>query len=107
MVTGVHEGFSKTLEVSGVGWKIDEEGPGAIRLSLGFSHPVIHTLPQGVTAKVEAKAGKVTLTSVDKELLGQTCATIRAYRPPEPYKGKGIRYSGELIRRKVGKAGAK
>ncbi|MDR3154214.1 MAG: 50S ribosomal protein L6 [Deltaproteobacteria bacterium] len=107
MVTGVSAGFSKTLEVQGVGWKIEEEGPRALRLSLGFSHPVIHALPEGVEAKVDTKAGRVSLSSVDNELLGQTCATIRAYRPPEPYKGKGIRYMGEVIRRKVGKAGSK
>ncbi|MDR1313366.1 MAG: 50S ribosomal protein L6 [Deltaproteobacteria bacterium] len=107
MVTGVSEGFSKTLEVQGVGWKIEEEGARALRLSLGYSHPVIFQLPEGVDAKVESKAGKVALSCVDNELLGRTCATIRAFRPPEPYKGKGIRYQGEVIRRKVGKAGSK
>ncbi|MDR1040245.1 MAG: 50S ribosomal protein L6 [Deltaproteobacteria bacterium] len=107
MVTGVSEGFTKTLEVQGVGWKIEEEGSRALRLSLGYSHPVIYALPEGVDAKVESKVGRVALSSVDNELLGRTCATIRAFRPPEPYKGKGIRYQGEVVRRKVGKAGSK
>ncbi|MDR2611952.1 MAG: 50S ribosomal protein L6 [Deltaproteobacteria bacterium] len=107
MVTGVSAGFTKTLEVQGVGWKIEEEGPRALRLSLGFSHPVVFALPEGVDAKVDSKAGRVALSAVDNELLGRTCAAVRAYRPPEPYKGKGIRYLGEVIRRKVGKAGSK
>jgi large subunit ribosomal protein L6 len=107
MVTGVSEGFSKTLEVQGTGWKVEEEGPRALRLSLGYSHPVVYQLPEGVDAKVEPKANRVQLLAIDNELLGRTCATIRAYRPPEPYKGKGIRYMGEVIRRKVGKAGSK
>jgi large subunit ribosomal protein L6 len=107
MVKGVSEGFSKTLEIVGVGWKVDEEGKDAMRFSLGYSHPIIFKLPAGISSTVEAKAGKITLTSVDKELLGQVAATIRRLRPPEPYKGKGIKYQGEQIRRKVGKAGGK
>ncbi|MDR2198544.1 MAG: 50S ribosomal protein L6 [Deltaproteobacteria bacterium] len=107
MVEGVHKGFSKTLEIVGVGWKVEEEGKDSLRFSLGFSHPVLFKLPPGVSSKVEAKAGKITLISADKELLGQTAATIRRLRPPEPYKGKGIKYQGEVIRRKVGKAGGK
>jgi large subunit ribosomal protein L6 len=107
MVEGVSSGFSKTLEIVGVGWKVDEEGKDALRFSLGYSHPIVFKLPEGVTRQVEAKAGKITLSSTDKELLGQVAATIRRLRPPEPYKGKGIRYQGEQIRRKVGKAGGK
>ncbi|MDR2460814.1 MAG: 50S ribosomal protein L6 [Deltaproteobacteria bacterium] len=107
MVTGVTAGFTKTLEVQGVGWKMEEEAPGVLRLSLGYSHPIIYTVPQGVSAQVDTRAGRVTLSSIDKELLGQTSATIRAFRPPEPYKGKGIRYQGEVVRHKVGKSGAK
>ncbi|MDR2339075.1 MAG: 50S ribosomal protein L6 [Deltaproteobacteria bacterium] len=107
MVKGVSDGFSKTLEIVGVGWKVDEEGKDALRFNLGYSHPIIFKLPEGLSSKVEAKAGKITLSSSDKELLGQVAATIRSLRPPEPYKGKGIRYSGEKIRRKVGKAGGK
>jgi large subunit ribosomal protein L6 len=107
MVEGVSAGFSKTLEIVGVGWKAEEEGKDAIRFSLGYSHPVVFKLPPGVESKLEAKAGKITLSSADKELLGLTAATIRRLRPPEPYKGKGIRYSGERIRRKAGKAGGK
>ncbi|MDR1166430.1 MAG: 50S ribosomal protein L6 [Deltaproteobacteria bacterium] len=107
MVTGVSVGFTKILEVTGVGWRVDEESPGVLKMALGYSHPVIFKVPQGVAATVEAKAGRVTLVSIDNELLGQTAATIRAFRPPEPYKGKGIRYAGEVIQKKVGKAGAK
>jgi large subunit ribosomal protein L6 len=107
MVKGVSEGFSKTLEIVGVGWKVEEEGKDALRFSLGYSHPVVFRLPKGISSAVEAKAGKITLSSADKELLGQTAATIRRLRPPEPYKGKGVRYAGEVIRRKVGKAGGK
>ncbi|MDR2350331.1 MAG: 50S ribosomal protein L6 [Deltaproteobacteria bacterium] len=107
MVTGVTAGFSKTMEVVGVGWRIEEEGKDALKLSLGYSHPTVYKLPVGVSAEVDSKVGRVKLSSVDNELLGETCAKIRAYRPPEPYKGKGIRYQGEKIRRKAGKAGAK
>jgi large subunit ribosomal protein L6 len=107
MVVGVSEGFSKTLEIVGVGWKVEPEGAEALRFNLGYSHPIVFRLPQGVSSAVETKAGKITLSSVDKELLGQVAATIRRLRPPEPYKGKGIRFSGEKIRRKVGKAGGK
>jgi large subunit ribosomal protein L6 len=107
MVVGVSTGYSKILEVVGVGWKVDLESPEVLRFALGFSHPVIFELPKGVSCKVEPKAGRLTLESIDKELLGETAASIRRYRPPEPYKGKGIRYQGEVLRHKVGKAGAK
>jgi large subunit ribosomal protein L6 len=107
MVTGVHVGYTKNLEVIGVGWKVEEESPGVLKFALGYSHPVIVKLPKGVSANVDPKAGRVILESIDKELLGETAATIRRYRPPEPYKGKGIRYKGEHVPHKVGKAGAK
>lgn len=105
MVVGVSAGFSKTMEINGVGYRAEVAGT-SLKLALGFSHPVVFELPQGISASVE-KNTILTLTGIDRELLGQTCATIRAYRPPEPYKGKGIKFVGEAIRRKVGKTGTK
>ncbi len=105
MVQGVSQGYTRVLEINGVGYRAEVAGD-TLKMALGFSHPVEFKLPKGVSASVE-KNTIVTLTGIDKELLGQTCATIRAYRPPEPYKGKGIKYAEETIRRKVGKAGVK
>ncbi|MCA1906133.1 MAG: 50S ribosomal protein L6 [Desulfarculus sp.] len=105
MVVGVSAGFTKVLEIIGVGYKAEMEGNN-LKLALGFSHPVIFPLPEGISGSVE-KNTIVTLTGFDKELLGQVCANLRRYRPPEPYKGKGIKFQGEVIRRKVGKAGVK
>ncbi|MEW5914281.1 MAG: 50S ribosomal protein L6 [Thermodesulfobacteriota bacterium] len=105
MVTGVSQGFKRVLEINGVGYRAEATGK-ALKLTLGFSHPVEFPLPEGVSAAVE-KNTVITLTGIDNELLGQTAATIRAFRPPEPYKGKGIKYAEETIRRKVGKAGVK
>ena len=102
MVEGVSSGFSRTLEIIGVGYRADVKGK-EIHLSLGFSHPIIYTLPDGVSAKVD-KQTVLTVESSDKQLLGEVSAQIRALRPPEPYKGKGIKYSDEHIRRKAGKA---
>jgi large subunit ribosomal protein L6 len=107
MVVGVSTGFTKVLEIVGVGWRVEQLDAGTLKLSLGFSHPVEFRLPPAVTSSVEAKTNKITLKSADKELLGLTAARIRAYRKPEPYKGKGVRYEGEVITRKVGKAGGK
>ena len=103
MVKGVSEGFQKKLEIVGVGYKADVQGSN-INLSLGFSHPIKYALPKGVTASVD-KQTLVTLTGPDKQVVGQVAADIRAFRKPEPYKGKGIKYSDEVIRRKAGKAG--
>ncbi len=100
MVVGVSEGFSKALEVQGVGYRVQAQGNKLV-LNLGFSHPVEFTLPAGIEAKVEKNI--LTLSGIDKQLLGETAARIRAFRPPEPYKGKGIRYVGEAVRRKSGK----
>ena len=105
MVVGVSTGFTKVLEIIGVGYKAEVDGS-TLKLALGFSHPVIFPLPAGINGSVE-KNTIVTLTGFDKELLGQVCANLRRYRPPEPYKGKGIKFQGEAIRRKVGKAGVK
>ena len=102
MVEGVEKGFERVLEVNGVGYRA-EEANGVLTMSLGFSHPVVYTLPDGVSAQVERQT-KITLSSIDKELLGQTAAKVRSFRPPEPYKGKGIKYAEETIQRKVGKS---
>jgi large subunit ribosomal protein L6 len=106
MVTGVKDGFEKKLEIVGIGYRAQLQGK-ILQLALGYSHPVVFPLPEGITAEVE-KQTAITLRGADKGLLGQTAANLRALRKPDPYKGKGIRYAGEVIRRKVGKkAGAK
>lgn len=105
MVVGVTQGFTKGLEIVGVGYRVELKGQQLV-FNLGYSHPVEFDLPKGISASVD-KQNKVTLEGIDKELLGQTAATVRSFRKPEPYKGKGIRYAGEVVRRKVGKAGAK
>jgi large subunit ribosomal protein L6 len=101
MVTGVASGFEKKLTLIGVGYRAQVQGS-AINLTLGFSHPVVYNLPQGVTAETPSQT-EIVLKSADKQLLGQVAAEIRAYRPPEPYKGKGVRYSDEYVRRKEAK----
>jgi len=106
MVTGVKDGFERRLEIVGIGYRAQMQGK-AIQLALGYSHPVIFPLPEGVTAEIDKQVA-ITLRAADKALLGQTAAKLRALRKPDPYKGKGIRYAGEYVRRKVGKkAGAK
>lgn len=102
---GVSEGFSRTLVSVGVGYRMALQGT-KLNVSAGFSHPVVFDLPQGVSGKVDDQT-KLTLTSIDRELLGLTCDKIRSIRPPEPYKGKGIRYDGEKIQLKEGKAAGK
>ncbi len=104
-VDGVVKGYERNLEISGVGFKAEVKGKD-VHFTLGFSHPVIFKLPEGITAEVDAKQTKVTVRGVDKHLLGLTAAKIRALRPPEPYKGKGIKYAEEHVRRKEGKTGA-
>ncbi|MBI5562925.1 MAG: 50S ribosomal protein L6 [Deltaproteobacteria bacterium] len=103
MVKGVSEGFEKRLDIVGVGYKADVQGS-VVNLALGYSHPVKYDLPKGVTATVD-KQTAILLKGPDKQLIGQVAANIRSLRPPEPYKGKGIKYSDEVIRRKAGKAG--
>lgn len=105
MVRGVSEGFVKGLEIQGTGYRAEVQGNN-LNLSLGYSHPILFPLPEGVKASVE-KANAVRLEGIDIEVLGETAARIRALRPAEPYKGKGIRYAGERIHRKVGKTGSK
>ena len=102
---GVTKGYERVLEISGVGFKAELKGKD-INFTLGFSHPVIFKLPEGITAEVDAKQTKVVVRGADKHLVGMTAARIRELRPPEPYKGKGIKYSYEKIRRKEGKTGA-
>lgn len=101
LVTGVSEGFTKTLEIIGVGYRAQAKGQ-TLNLTLGFSHPVDYTLPEGVTAETP-KNTVIVLKSADKQALGQCAAEIRAFRPPEPYKGKGVRYADEQVRRKEAK----
>jgi large subunit ribosomal protein L6 len=104
MVLGVTQGFRKELEIVGVGYRATAKGPGAMELALGFSHPVNITAPDGVTFEVPAP-NRIVVTGIDKEAVGQVAADIRAWRKPEPYKGKGVRYAGEHVQRKAGKAG--
>ena len=105
MVTGVSEGFSKTLEIVGVGDRADVEGKG-IKVQVGYSHPIDYPAPDGVILECPNQT-TIVVSGPDKQKVGQTAAEIRAFRPPEPYKGKGIRYQGEQVRRKAGKtAGA-
>ncbi len=108
MVTGVKEPFERKLEIVGIGYRAQVQGR-AIQLALGYSHPVIFPLPDGITAEID-KQTLITLRGADKALLGETAAKLRMLRKPDPYKGKGIKYSDEVVRRKVGKkagAGAK
>jgi large subunit ribosomal protein L6 len=103
MVTGVTEGWSKELEIIGVGYRAAAGGPGVLDLALGFSHPVKFTAPEGITFEVPAPT-RVIIKGADKEVVGQVAASIRKLRKPEPYKGKGVRYLGERGMRKAGKA---
>jgi large subunit ribosomal protein L6 len=103
MVTGVTDGYSKTLEIVGVGYRVQAKGQ-ALEFSLGFSHPVPVTPPDGITLRVETPT-RFVVEGIDKQQVGEVAANIRKLRKPDPYKGKGVRYQGEQIRRKVGKAG--
>jgi large subunit ribosomal protein L6 len=105
MVQGVTTGFSRSLDITGVGYKAELKGK-EVHLALGFSHPVVYPLPDGVTADYDAKANRLTVKGADKHQIGLVAAEIRKLRPPEPYKGKGVKYAEEVIRRKTGKTGA-
>jgi large subunit ribosomal protein L6 len=105
MVIGVSKGFERTLEINGIGYRAEVNG-NILKLTLGYSHPIEFKLPDGITAIVQ-KQNVVKLTGIDKQVIGQICAEIRALRPPEPYKGKGVKYSEEHIQRKAGKTGTK
>ena len=105
MIVGVTEGYRKTLEIAGTGYRVTAKGSD-LEFALGFSHPVLVTAPQGITFTVE-RPTIFHVAGIDKQLVGEVAANIRKIRPPEPYKGKGVRYQGEVIRRKAGKAGKK
>ena len=104
MVVGVTEGYEKKLEIVGVGYRVLSKGPTQLEFQLGYSHPITFNAPEGITFTVEGPT-KLGVQGIDKQLVGEVAANIRKLRKPEPYKGKGVRYSGEHIRRKVGKAG--
>jgi large subunit ribosomal protein L6 len=106
MVLGVSQGYEKKLEIIGTGYRADMRNSREILFALGYSHPIVYELPDGVTAEV-SKDNKITLRSADKELIGQTAAEIRSFRRPEPYKGKGVKYADEVIQRKAGKTSSK
>src|SRR5216110_3443551 len=103
MVVGVTDGFSKDLEIVGVGYRATAQSPNRLELALGFSHPVSIEAPEGVTFEVPQPT-RITVRGIDKEIVGQVAANIRKVRKPEPYKGKGVRYAGEVVQRKAGKA---
>ena len=104
MVVGVTTGYEKKLEIVGVGYRVIFKGPQQLEFALGFSHPVVVNAPEGITFSVESNT-KFTVYGIDKQAVGEVAANIRKIRKPEPYKGKGVRYAGERVRRKVGKAG--
>lgn len=105
-VKGVSEGFKRELDIIGVGYRAEVKGKEVV-FQLGYSHPVRFPVPEGIDIVVEAKTGHITITGIDKQKVGQTAAEIRSLRQPDPYKGKGIKYSDEIIRRKAGKAAGK
>jgi large subunit ribosomal protein L6 len=104
MVTGVTQGYEKKLEIVGVGYRVLSKGPTQLEFQLGYSHPIVFDAPEGITFTVEGPT-RFGVSGIDKQLVGEVAANIRKLRKPEPYKGKGIRYAGEVVRRKVGKAG--
>jgi large subunit ribosomal protein L6 len=105
MVVGVSEGFVRRLEIQGVGYRAGLQGKDLV-LNVGYSHPVVVEPPDGISFQVEKNYREISVSGVDKEMVGEMAARIRRVRPPEPYKGKGIRYEGEYVRRKAGKTGA-
>lgn len=107
MVTGVSEGFTRTLEIVGVGYRAEPAGKDSIKFNLGYSNPVDFTIPEGISVEFEERGTRLILKGIDKQALGQTAARIRELRSPDSYKGKGIRYSYEKLKLKPGKAGAK
>ncbi|QMU56515.1 MAG: 50S ribosomal protein L6 [Candidatus Mycalebacterium zealandia] len=106
-VQGVSEGFTRTLEIVGTGYKAEMSGKDSLKMSLGYSHPITFSLPQGVTAKVEGRGTRLTLEGINKQVVGEAAANIRKLREPDAYKGKGVRFAGENIRLKPGKSGVK
>ncbi len=106
MVEGVHKGYRKVLTVVGIGYKAEVRGNDLV-LHLGFSHEIVYHVPQGVTVKVNEQGNTIYVEGIDKQVVGQVASEIRRFKPPEPYKGKGIRYEDEVVRKKAGKAGGK
>ena len=105
-VQGASAGFTKTLDIVGVGYRAEVKGP-QVQFALGYSHPVLYDIPEGIAITIDAKTNRVTVTGADRQKVGQVAAEIRSLRKPDPYKGKGIKYANEVLRRKVGKAGGK
>jgi large subunit ribosomal protein L6 len=105
-VTGVTRGFKRELDIVGVGYKAEVKSPRQVSLMLGFSHPVVYDLPEGINLSYDAKANRITIEGIDRQKVGQVAADLRGIRPPDPYKGKGVRYSDEVLKLKAGKSGA-
>lgn len=105
-IAGVSQGFKRELDIVGVGYKAEVKSPREVVFSLGYSHPVTFPVPEGIVVSYDAKANRLTLEGIDKHLVGQVAAKIRMLRPPDPYKGKGIKYSDEVLKLKAGKSGA-
>jgi large subunit ribosomal protein L6 len=106
-VEGVTKGWTRELEIAGIGYRAEMKGKGTVVFALGFSHPIEYPLPTGVAVALDAKQTRLTLTGIDRQQVGQVAADMRALRPPDPYKNKGVRYVGERLKKKVGKTGAK
>jgi large subunit ribosomal protein L6 len=104
-VKGVTDGFTRELEIQGIGYKAQVQGKN-LEMALGFSHPVVYKVPEGVSITVDQKQTRIVVSGTDRQRVGQAAAEIRGFKPPEPYKGKGIRYAGEYVKKKVGKTGA-
>lgn len=105
-VTGVTQGFKRELDIVGVGYKAEIKSPRQVSLLLGFSHPVVYDVPEGINLSYDAKANRITIEGIDRQKVGQVAAELRGIRPPDPYKGKGVRYSDEVLKLKAGKSGA-
>ena len=106
-VEGVTKGWTRELEIVGIGYRAELKGKGTVVFTLGYSHPIEYPLPTGVDVTVDPKQTRLSLTSIDRQKVGQVAAEMRALRPPDPYKNKGVRYAGERLKKKVGKTGAK
>jgi large subunit ribosomal protein L6 len=106
-VEGVTKGWTRELEIVGIGYRAEMKGKGTVVFNLGYSHPIEYPLPSGVEAAVDPRQTKLTITGIDRQKVGQVAAEMRALRPPDPYKNKGVRYAGERLKKKVGKTGAK
>jgi large subunit ribosomal protein L6 len=106
-VEGVTKGWTRDLEIVGIGYRAEMKGKGTVVFTLGYSHPIEYPLPSGIDVAVDPKQTKISVTGIDRQRVGQVAAEMRALRPPDPYKNKGVRYSGERLKKKVGKTGAK